>query len=151
MLKLNASYSKKVPAEGEYTSQSYHCSVELELSDAMDPDALKAKIHETFELVRTSVEAELHGEARPAMPPVTVQPMPVRVLPQAPAPNGRGNGQDPQKATNKQVRYLLDLARTRGIQLSALNQRVQAEHGVRSVYDLGRKAASQLVDELKAA
>ena len=24
MLKLNASYSKKVPAEGEYTSQSYH-------------------------------------------------------------------------------------------------------------------------------
>ena len=24
MLKLNASYSKKVPAEGEYSSQSYH-------------------------------------------------------------------------------------------------------------------------------
>ena len=26
MLKLNASYSKEVPAEGEYTSQSYHAS-----------------------------------------------------------------------------------------------------------------------------
>ena len=33
MLKLNASYSKKVPAEGEYTSQSYHASIEVELPD----------------------------------------------------------------------------------------------------------------------
>ena len=31
MLKLNAAYSKKVPAEGEYTSQSYHASIEVEL------------------------------------------------------------------------------------------------------------------------
>ena len=33
MLKLNASYSKKVPAEGEYSSQSYHASIEVELPD----------------------------------------------------------------------------------------------------------------------
>lgn len=33
MLKLNASYSKKVPAEGEYTSQSYHASIEVELPE----------------------------------------------------------------------------------------------------------------------
>ena len=35
MLKLNASYSKKVPADGEYTSQSYHASIEVELPDKM--------------------------------------------------------------------------------------------------------------------
>ena len=35
MLKLNASYSKKVPADGEYTSQSYHASIEVELPDEM--------------------------------------------------------------------------------------------------------------------
>ncbi len=28
MLKLNASYSKKVPADTEYSSQSFHASVE---------------------------------------------------------------------------------------------------------------------------
>ena len=26
MLKLNAAYSKKVPADSQYSSQSYHCN-----------------------------------------------------------------------------------------------------------------------------
>ena len=61
MLKLNASYSKKVPADGEYTSQSYHASIEVELPDGLSSEQLNSKIHETFEMVRSSVEAELHG------------------------------------------------------------------------------------------
>ncbi len=61
MLKLNASYSKKVPADGEYTSQSYHAAVEVELSDSLSAEELQSKIHTTFALVRESVEAELHG------------------------------------------------------------------------------------------
>ena len=61
MLKLNASYSKKVPADGEYTSQSYHASIEVELPDGLSSEQLNSKIHETFEMVRNSVEAELHG------------------------------------------------------------------------------------------
>ena len=62
MLKLNASYSKKVPAEGEYSSQSYHASVEVELPDGLTPEQLQGRIHETFDLVRNSVEVELHGK-----------------------------------------------------------------------------------------
>ena len=62
MLKLNASYSKKVPADGEYTSQSYHASIEVELPDGLSAEQLNGKIHETFEMVRSSVEAELHGK-----------------------------------------------------------------------------------------
>ena len=61
MLKLNASYSKKVPAGEEYSSQSYHASVEVELPDGLTQEQLQARIHETFDLVRNSVEAELHG------------------------------------------------------------------------------------------
>ena len=61
MLKLNASYSKQVPSEGEYTSQSYHASIEVELPDGLNSEQLNGKIHETFALVRNSVEAELHG------------------------------------------------------------------------------------------
>ncbi len=57
MLKLNASYSKKVPAEGEYSSQSYHASVEVELPDGLTPEQLQGKIHETFDLVRNSAGA----------------------------------------------------------------------------------------------
>ena len=59
MLKLNASFSKKVPAEGEYSSQSYHASIECELPDGLTEHQLKDKIHDTFELVRDSVEAEI--------------------------------------------------------------------------------------------
>ena len=38
MLKLNTSYSKKVPADGEYTSQSYHASIEVELPDGLSSE-----------------------------------------------------------------------------------------------------------------
>ncbi len=63
MLKLNAAYSKKVPAGGEYTSQSYHASIEVELPDGLSQEQLNDKIHATFEMVRESVEAELNGNA----------------------------------------------------------------------------------------
>ena len=36
MLKLNASYSKKVPAEEEYSSKSFHASVEVELATGLN-------------------------------------------------------------------------------------------------------------------
>ena len=67
MLKLNASYSKKVPAEGEYSSQSYHASIEVELPDGLSQEALQSRIHETFEMVKASVETEL-GEKQEAWP-----------------------------------------------------------------------------------
>ena len=80
MLKLNASYSKKVPAEGEYSSQSYHASIEVELPDGLTQDQLNSKIHETFALVRDSVESELHGGN--AVQPASVQQEPSRSNPQ---------------------------------------------------------------------
>ena len=59
MLKLNASYSKKVPVEGEYTSQSYHAGIDVELPDGLNSEQLKGKIYETFALVRNSVVKEM--------------------------------------------------------------------------------------------
>ena len=149
MLKLNASYSKKVPAEGEYSSQSYHCSVEVELSDKLEAHDIQAKIHETFSLVRDAVETELHGTAPKAE---TVRP-PLRVVrqPEAPAQGGAPARGGTEKATNRQVRYLIDLARSQGLGLSDINARVQKTYRAESVYDLNRGQASQLVDELKAA
>ena len=145
MLKLNASYSKKVPAEGEYTSQSYHCSMEVELSDALEPQQIKEKIHDTFALVRDAVETELHGNVQKAetgRPQLRiVQEPPPRTT--TPAPTG--------KASNKQIKFILDLAKNQGLGLSEINGRVQKQFRVGSVYELDRKAASALLDELKAA
>ena len=139
MLKLSASYSKKVPTSEQFSSQSYHCSVEIELSDAATPEQLQAKIHDTFALVRDAVESELHGNpaAKPEPAAQTVKPEPAKP--------------DAAKASNKQVKYLLDLAKGKGLTLTALNARVQDRFKVETVYDLGRKDASKLVDELKAA
>ena len=139
MLKLSASYSKKVPTAEQFSSQSYHCSVEVELSDAATPEQLQAKIHDTFALVRDAVESELHGKpaAKPESAAQTGKPEPAKP--------------DTSKASNKQVKYLLDLAKGKGLTLTALNARVLDRFKVETVYDLGRKDASKLVDELKAA
>ena len=139
MLKLNASYSKKVPTSEQFSSQSYHCSVEVELSDAATPEQLQAKIHDTFALVRDAVESELHGKPA-AKPESAVQP----AKPEPAKP-------DTAKASNKQVKFILDLAKGKGLSLSALNARIQDRFKVETVYELARKDASKLVDELKAA
>ena len=140
MLKLNAAFNKKVPVAGEqYSSQSYHCSVEVELSDAASPEQLQAKIAETFALVRDAVESELHG--KPA----------AKAEPAAQPAKGEPAMADAVKASNKQVKFILDLAKGKGLSLSVLNTRVQEKFKVDSVYELARKDASRLVDELKAA
>ena len=139
MLKLSASYPKKLPTAEQFSSQTYHCSVEVELSDAATPEQLQAKIHDTFALVRDAVESELHGKpaAKPESAAQTGKPEPAKP--------------DTSKASNKQVKYLLDLAKGKGLTLTALNARVLDRFKVETVYDLGRKDASKLVDELKAA
>ena len=82
MLKLNASYSKKVPAESEYSSQQYHCQIEVELPDGLNPQQLQEKVHNVFDFVRKSVEMELHNNAPAQQPVQTMQlPPPAQKMP----------------------------------------------------------------------
>jgi hypothetical protein len=145
MLKLNASYSKKVPAESEYSSQSYHASVEVELPDGLTPEQLNAKIRETFALVRDSVETELHSE------PANVQSSNVPPLPIPPAqpqqnkPAYSKNGKTADApASPKQVKYLLDLARQFGIN----PEQIKARFNVSALEDLSRTQCSRAIDAL---
>ena len=68
MLKLNTSYSKKVPAESEYSSKSYHASIEMELPDGLTEAQIKERIHGTFDLVRETVETEIGSQAPRQLP-----------------------------------------------------------------------------------
>ena len=141
MLKLNASYSKKIPVPGEdYSSQSFHCSMEVELSDTASTEQLQSKIHETFAMVRGAVETELHGKQP--------EKSDLRVLPNK---DSSQKTETTAKASNKQIRYILDLAKDRGLGISQINERARQQFGADSVYDIDRKAASRMVDELKAA
>ena len=136
MLKLSTSYSKKIPVTGqEFSSQQFHASVELELSDALEPEAIKERIHDTFAMVKDAVETELNGKV-PAKQPVIQN-----TAPPAREPVG--------KASNKQIKYLMDLATQQGYELSALNAHVRKLYNVASLYDLDKKQASALLDSLK--
>ena len=153
MLKLNAAYSKKVPADTEYSSQSYHVSMEVELSDGLTPEQVEAKIHETFALVRESVESELHGNAvrQPSAasqtPPTQSQPDQHENLAQnaAKPAYGKKNGTTTDApASPKQVKFLLDLARQNGYTVEQL----KARFGVAQIEDLSRTACSRAIDIL---
>ena len=135
MLKLNASYSKKVPAEGEYTSQSYHASIEVELPDGLSSEQLNSKIHETFEMVRNSVEAELHGNSlnqQGGNAPQNAPNQPVQVS---------------TPASPKQINYLLTLASRRGI----TPQQIAAQNNVANINQLSKKQCSALIEQWKVA
>ncbi len=145
MLKLNASYSKKVPADTEYSSQSYHASVEVELPDGLTPEQLNAKIRETFALVRDSVEVELHNE------PVNTQTSNVPPLPISPAQPQQNksayskNGKPADTfASAKQIKFLLDLAKQNGYTPDQL----KARFNVSALEDLSRTQCSRAIDIL---
>src|ERR1035437_9746779 len=137
MLKVNTSYSKKIPIEGQqYSSQSFHASVEIELSDALKPEEIRTRIHDTFNLVKQSVEEELNGKVQ------------------------NGNGQQPvnnksngnghiAKASNKQIKFITGLASQKNIPPSELNAEIKKRFNVDGLYDLSSKQASELVDMLK--
>ena len=135
MLKLNASYSKKVPAEGEYTSQSYHASIEVELPDGLSSEQLQGRIHETFAMVRESVEAELHSKSPAVQGGNTTETA------------SKSSQQPTPPASPKQIKFMLDLARTKGI----TPQQIAAQHGVATVEQMSKRQCSDLINNWRAA
>ncbi len=145
MLRLHASFSKKIPVPGiDMSSQSYHATIESELPDGLTESQLRERIHDTFELVRTSVESELNqpGSSRTSDSPFS------RSRPESqPAVNGRSNG---QPASPRQLDYLRDLAARQGCAKAQLDNLARDRHGVSGVNELNRNQASALIDELTA-
>ena len=154
MMKLNASYSKKVPADTEYSSQSYHCEIEVELPEGLTPQQLNERVHGVFDFVRVSVENELHNAAQPQSAPapqpapqnyqaVVSQPQPQsHAAPSARPRSGgsRGNG----LASPKQIQYLLNLAARAGWDINEILR----QQNVTAFEQLSSKACSALIDQL---
>ena len=142
MLKAIVSYSKKIPVpDSQFSSQHYSLSLEAEIPET-DPAAIQARLSRTFQLVKGQVEHELasgNGTAQPVKLPETGT-QPVKT---AAGPNGAH-----QKASNKQVKFITDLAGQRGISISDLNADIRKRYGVGGLYELDRKQASDLLDYL---
>jgi hypothetical protein len=142
MLKLNASYAKKVPVpNAEFSSQSYHCSMEAELPDGLTAEQIQHRIHKTFALVKDAVEAELHGAnadtQHTAMPPIA-PPLP-KAEPRA--------ANTPIAASEKQMAFIQKLAARKGMSEEQLEGWAMAFAGCR-FKSLSKKEASKLIDHL---
>ena len=139
MLKAIVSYSKKIPVpDSEFSSQGYSLSLETEIPET-DPAAIQARLSRTFQLVKDQVEHELangNGNAQP-----------VKVPEAGTQPGGKATGAV-DKASNKQVKFITDLAGQRGISISDLNADIRKRYGVGGLYELSRKQASDLLDVL---
>ena len=108
----------------------------MELPAGLTPDQLQERIHATFALVRESVETEIHGASQAVTHPVT-QP-----VPQTPYSHAAKNE---IPASPKQIRYLLDLARNKGITAA----QIAAKYGVESVDQLTKSQCSGLINTWK--
>ncbi len=129
MLKLNASYSKKVPAEAEYSSQQYHCQVEVELPDGLTQDQIQGRIHETFIMVRDSVEAELQTarQTAPAIQPPQMPPPQPQQYAQPQAHQQYPQSQYPQQQGYQQNGYAQQPPQQRQYQQGAAKGKVKNE------------------------
>jgi len=136
MLKLHASYSKKVPAEEKYSSHSFHASVEVELPDGLAENELQNRIHQTFKMVRNSVENEIRTPNYSQQNNSQNQQINQPNTPQQNASN--------EAASPKQIKYLLDLLNQNNTPV----QNIINRFNVNSLQELSRKQCSQLIDEI---
>ena len=141
MLKLCATYSKKVPVDGQdFSSRGYQATVEVELPTGLDAGDLQQRIQQTFALVRDSVEGELRNhQTHPQLPAAPPPQQPQHAQTQA----------NPISA--KQLRFLNTLAGRRGMSPPQLDAYVNQLHGLAGVAALSRKQASDLIDTLNTA
>ena len=145
MLKLNAGFSRKI-GEPNYGSRGASVNVELEVESNLigDPDALRRRIRQLFELARNSVDVELNGQHS--------QP--------GPSKNGNGSastrrdntsnyGDRPVRfATASQVRAIRSIGKRQNVDPNRLaNERFR----VNDLEELTIREASTLIDELKNA
>jgi hypothetical protein len=152
MLKLNIGLSRKVGAEN-YGSRgaSLHIELEAESSLVADPEKLRERIRQMFNLIRASLDEELNGHGHGDL-----------------RSNANGNGQQPAKAVNgngqrqtsagngsakgrtattSQVRAIRAIANRVGVDLPEL---LRERFHVGRADDLSIGDASTLIDELKA-
>jgi len=139
MLKLTASYSKKVPGAEQYSSEGYHVSIEAECPQSLleDPASLQDQVQSLFAEARSQVDQQISGE----VPERGGRPQLV---------NGNGNGRShsqPSRASNRQISYAASLAK-RVWNMSP--DELARELRVSRLDELTSKQASDLIERLKA-
>lgn len=150
-LKASIGLSRKVGQEN-YGSLGANCQLEIELDASLigDAEAFHDKIQRLYALANQAVTDQLaqksasagngHGNGHPR-----------------PAPHRNGNGShsrsngepDHTPASNRQIKFLLDLARQKHrMDLTQTAEFCQEHVGVNDIYQLTKNQASVVIDRL---
>ncbi|MCB9833557.1 MAG: hypothetical protein H6807_13895 [Planctomycetes bacterium] len=138
MIKIHASFTKKVPGEEPYSSDGVHLGVEIEVPDQVlnDPNQFREAVRRLFAQARAEVEEQVAGPR--------AQPREPDFLQGGRQPEPRRGGRD-QPASKKQLDFLLSLGR-RSANLSPAD--ILAEAGVSRLSDISKAQASAMIDRL---
>jgi hypothetical protein len=146
-LKASIGLSKKVGLP-DYGSLGASCNLEVELdaSIVQDPDSFQEKIRRLYALASQAVVDQLaHANGNGKSNGQSSNG-------NGHSSNGHSNGNSPEKsemASNKQVKYLLDIARQRHeMDLARLSQFCQEQVGISDIYQLTKNQASAVIDRL---
>ena len=158
MIKISANVSKKVPLPGvDYSSQQFGAAMEIEVSDADQPEVVRLRIQELYALLSDTIDQQISNTAQSAPRNVPAR-LPVRQAPNrlAAPQNGVQNGSHRRPAANGRTNRIVTAtdAQQRAIFAicNSLNLELQAVLAVYNVGDASQltvKDASRLIDELK--
>ena len=150
-MKLNVGLSRKV-GEPNYGSRGASVNLELELDNSLveQPDRLRERIRQLYQLAKVSVDEELNGVGHQPSNGSGSGIDQYRMNGNG-SSNGNGrssNGHGPRQATSSQVKAIHAIAGRNRIDVGRL---VQDRFNVQRPDDLSISDASSLIDELKAA
>jgi len=149
MIKISAHYSKKVPADVEFSSRSYSASIEKELADGTPVEEIRKRLQALYLLLEEAVDEQIAaGEARAR--PGRDLPEPVKETLRGRAAQGTPR-RDPngRKATKAQIKAIYAIARDRGYPDEQLAEVVFDRFRAETPSELSIAQASSLIDLLK--
>lgn len=148
MIRIHACAQKKVPMPGyEFSSQSFSAGLEVEASDADDPEAIRRRLRELYLLLNQAVDEQIAAAGQVPGAGQAGRP----AAPTDANGNGKGsragrNGGREVKATAAQARAIKSIAAEQGLDLAE----VLAPYGVTDPAALTIRDASTTIDALKA-
>ena len=152
-MKLNVGLSRKV-GEPNFGSRGASVNLELELDNGLveEPERLRERIRQLYQLAKASVDEELNGHAHQAGNNGDGQTAGFDQYRMTNNGNGSrnghsSNGHGPRRATNSQVKAIHAIASRNRIDVTRL---VQDRFNVQRPDDLSISDASTLIDQLKS-
>ena len=132
MIRISASFSKKVPGIQQYSSDAVHLGVEIELPESVlrDPDEFKRAVRRLFAQARAEVEEQVGST-----PNLTHSTRNVRG-------DDSMSRRNDEPASPRQIDFLLSLGRRNGGMSEAA---ILRDAGVEKLTDLTRTQASALI------